>query len=88
VGLKEYKDPSALEIQYLGTKEVMLSETSRGDLFLREGAVCMRLEYDFDKFSNRVNGYCIVNLGTGRTWFADECAVKRVTGKLTVFDAK
>lgn len=73
--LKEYKDKSAMKLVRLDEQKKLLKDFKRGDCVLREGTLCMVLEHGKGMEPDPKNGYasyvCIVNLGTGRAWFAD-----------------
>lgn len=87
--LKDYSGPSELKISYSGTRLPMLSEMQRGQLFLRDGAVCMKVDVGGNNEGDKIpepRGYGIINLGTGRVWFADDCPVERVQATMNVYD--
>lgn len=56
---------------------VPLSTLTKGDVFFREGALCMRVETMWDRPSERP-GFPIVNLCTGRVWHTGDDMVDPV----------
>lgn len=88
-GVKVFKSASKLKIEINRPAQCMLSTAERGDVFLREGAIHMRVEYDGSlhdqaRRSNETGQYSIVNLQTGRVWLAEDCAVEHVKAVVTL----
>ena len=72
--IKVYKEPSKLEFRLAERDDtVPLASTERGDVFLRDGAVCMRVEVEasLDRAAVKEGKAYIINLQTGRVWPAE-----------------
>jgi hypothetical protein len=72
--IKVYKEPSKLSFQLADRDDsVALSTTERGDVFLRDGAVCMRVEVEssLDRAAIKEGKAYLINLQTGRVWPAE-----------------
>lgn len=87
------KSASELKVQFIGVRPnaARISELKRGQLFLREGMACMRVDVAIRSSCASLNinegpdhGYWITNLQTGRVWRADDCEVERVSADLLV----
>lgn len=89
MSIKSFKSASQLAFEGVPSDDsVALSKTSRGDVFLREGAVCMRVETNYTPerpaWSTPAHQYAIINLQTGRVWFAEDCQVKYIKARVLV----
>lgn len=79
--MKRYKENSALEIiNETGKTTCYLKDCKRGDLFLRNGALCMVVESSCAATApdGMEDPVLIINLGTGRIWY--------VTGEEIILD--
>lgn len=86
--LKVFKSSSKLTFRVDLPEQRMLSSTQRGDVFLREGAIHMRVDYGVgiaQQHEDEAAGkYGVINLQTGRVWLADECAIEHVRAVVTL----
>lgn len=71
--IKVFKQPSKLEFKLGESGNVALSVAERGDVFLRDGAVCMRVEMEsnLERETVKAGKAYIINLQTGRVWAAE-----------------
>ena len=86
--LRKLKCTSELTVRFVDTppEQLRVKDMQRGQLFLREGCVCMRVEIGscFPQREDHEDGYWIINLQTGRVWQSDNREVERVTAELLV----
>lgn len=86
--LKVFKSSSKLTFRVDLPEQRMLSSTVRGDVFLREGAIHMRVDYGvgiIQQQDDEAKGkYGVINLQTGRVWLADDCAIEHVRAVVTL----
>lgn len=71
-----------------------ISDAKRGDLFLRNGAICMRVDVGLYELESRCppvvevakddRRFAIINLQTGRVWFSEDQEVEFIKATLTV----
>jgi hypothetical protein len=87
--IKVFKHPSKLKvvIDPPPAPVSMLSGTVKGDTFLREGALCMRVELGYHCEREGIVGspaLWIINLQTGRVWAAGDRVIDHVKACLTL----
>lgn len=97
--IRVFKEPSQIQfaVQKLETKVAMLSEAKRGDTFLREGAICMRVDNSVNVIREDLplieyasvaqairNKIWVCNLQTGRVWASEDCPVEWIKVCVTV----
>lgn len=97
-----FKNPSKLKVvlaKQVDKSVPMISKAKRGELFLRNGAVCMRVDvgkYEIElrcpeaheAMQEELEGieekFAIINLQTGRVWWSADQEVEYVKAVLTV----
>jgi hypothetical protein len=92
-----FKNPSKLKVvlsKPVSVQVPMLSQAKRGELFLRNGAVCMRVDvglYELEsrcppvvKVADNDQRFAVINLQTGRVWFSADQEVEFIKATLTV----
>jgi len=95
--IRVFKSPSKLTVVVKNPVEAerppMISDSKRGDTFMREGALCMRTDVSLYRAS-AVEGrddvtapegyYWILNLQTGRTWASADVPIRWVKATVTL----
>jgi len=92
-----FKNPSKLKVvlsKPVSVQVPMLSQAKRGELFLRNGAVCMRVDVGLYELGSRCppvvkvadndQRFAVINLQTGRVWFSADQEVEFIKATLTV----